>query len=126
MQHNLLQAGPLFASGRGSRPSSRNWSGRPKKARPARCMSPVDDKFAQALTSERLKAVYGAWKGLLAGRIGPRRAEMNPAHLRRATPWTFTVDVIDGGKDFRFGFAGDRVTQFLDRRCTAPTLGGLK
>lgn len=89
-------------------------------------MSPAEDRFEQTLTSGRLKAVYAAWKVLSDGRVGPRRAEVKPAHLRRDTPWTFTVDVLDGGKDFRCGFAGDRLMQFLDRDCRAPTLGGLK
>jgi hypothetical protein len=93
--------------------------------RPDVCMTSTDDKFSRGLTSETLKAVYSAWKTLAAGRIGPRRAEVTPAHLRRATPWTFTVDVLDGGKDFRIGFTGDRVVQFLDQRCEQPVLSGL-
>jgi hypothetical protein len=83
------------------------------------------DNFARAVTSPTLLSVYETWKTLAAGRIGPRRGELTPAQLRRAMPSTFTVEVIDGGKDFRFGFAGDRVMQFLDRRCAAPTLAGL-
>jgi hypothetical protein len=85
----------------------------------------IDDKFARAMTSEKLLAVYAVWKELADGRIGPRRAELTPARLRRTTPWTFTVEVVDGGTDFRFGFAGDRMIQFLERRCPAPTLAGL-
>ena len=84
------------------------------------------DSFARAVTSPTLLSVYEIWKTLAAGRIGPRRSELTPAQLRRAMPATFTVEVIDGGKDFRFGFAGDRLMQFLDRRCDAPTLAGLK
>ena len=86
----------------------------------------IQDAFNRAITSETLRAVHTIWKALAAGRIGPRRAELTPAQLRRATPFTFTVDVIEGGRDFRFGFAGERVMQFLDRRCPAPTLSGMK
>jgi hypothetical protein len=84
------------------------------------------DKFAQSVTSETLREVYGVWTALAAGRIGPQRAELTPAKLRRTTAWTFTVDVIDGGKDFRVGFRGDKVIQFLGENCTAPSLASLR
>jgi hypothetical protein len=84
------------------------------------------DNFASAVTSPTLLSVYETWRTLAAGRIGPRRSDLTPARLRRATPWTFTVDVIDGGRDFRFGFAGDRLMQFLEQRCAAPMLSELK
>jgi hypothetical protein len=84
------------------------------------------DRFTAALKSENLLAVYAVWKEVAAGRIAPRRAELSPARLKRATSWTFTVDVVDGGKDFRFGFAGDRMMQFLERGCAAPTISGLR
>jgi hypothetical protein len=86
----------------------------------------MSDDFARAVTSDKLRAVYEIWKALAAGRIGPRRAELTPAHLRRTTSWTFTVDIIGGGADFRFGFAGDKLLQFLEGRCTAPLLSGLR
>jgi hypothetical protein len=86
----------------------------------------MNDGIANAVMSEKLLAVYAIWKTLTAGRIGPRRAELAPARLRRAISWTFMVDVIDGGKDFRFGFTGDKLMQFLDSRCAAPTLAGMR
>jgi hypothetical protein len=84
------------------------------------------DRFTAAIKSENLLAVYAIWKEVAAGRMAPRRAELSPARLKRATSWTFTVDVIDEGNDFRFGFAGDRVMQFLERGCAAPTISGLR
>ena len=84
------------------------------------------NSFTSAVTSEKLLAVYAIWMELAAGRIGPQRAELTPAHLRRTTSWTFTVDVVDGGTDFRFGFAGDKLMQFLEQRCAAPTLAGMR
>jgi len=84
------------------------------------------DNFTSAVTSEKLLAVYAIWMELAAGRIGPQRGELTPSRLRRTTSWTFTVDVVDGGRDFRFGFAGDKLMQFLERRCAAPTLAGMR
>ncbi len=86
----------------------------------------MTDDFARAVTSEKLLAVYTAWKTLAGDRIGPGRAELTPVHLRRTLSWTFIVDAIDGGKDFRFGFTGDKLMQFLERRCPAPTLAGMR
>ncbi len=84
------------------------------------------DDFAQGVTSERLRAIHAAWKELAAGRIGPTRADISPAKLRRGTAWAFTVEVLDGGKDFRIGFRGDKVTQFMGVPCTAQSLASLR
>jgi hypothetical protein len=84
------------------------------------------DSFARAVTSDKLFTVYTTWKKLAAGRIGPRRAELTPALLRSTTSWTFTVEVISGGADFRFGFVGDKLMQFLERNCGAATLAGMR
>jgi len=89
-------------------------------------MTEKTDTFAQCVTSEKLREVHAVWKALAAGRIGPRRAELTPSKLRRATAWAFTVEVIEGGKDFRIGFRGDKVTQFMGEPCTAPSLASLR
>jgi hypothetical protein len=85
----------------------------------------TDDNFARTLISEKLRDVYSVWKTLSAGRVGPKRSEISLSSLRRAAPWAFTVDVIDSGKDFRVGFRGDRIDQFMGDRCTAPLLSGM-
>lgn len=66
--------------------------------------------------SERLIEVHAAWERTAAGRMAPRREEITPALLKSALPWIWMVDVVDGGKDFRFRIAGDRIIQFLGRR----------
>jgi len=86
----------------------------------------MNDSIARAVTSEKLRAVYAIWKSVAAGRVGPRRSELAPAQLRGAISWTFVVEAIDGGADFRFGFAGDKVMQFLERRCAKPTMAGMR
>jgi hypothetical protein len=42
------------------------------------------DRIAHAAASDKLLAVYGIWKQLTAGRIGPKRSEVTPATLGRA------------------------------------------
>src|SRR5262249_40456129 len=87
-------------------------------------MLETGDNFSRQITSDKLLAIYHAWREVSAGRIGPRRNELTPAHLRRATPWAFTVDLI--GADFSVGFAGDRLIQCLEKRCSTPTVSGLR
>jgi hypothetical protein len=86
----------------------------------------MNDGIARALASEKLRAVYAIWKSVAAGRIAPRRAELTPTQLRSTTSCTFVVEAIEGGADFRFGFAGDKVMQFLERRCAQPTVAGMR
>lgn len=74
-------------------------------------MSSVD-----RLVSERLIGVYEAWKRTAAGRFAPKREEITPALLKSALAWIWMIDVIDGGRDFRFRIAGDRIIQFMGRR----------
>ena len=84
------------------------------------------EHLAHSLKSEVLRTVFDVWRKTADGRIGPQRVELSPAKLRKATSHTFAVDLIDDGRDFRFGFTGEKVMQFLDRRCEAPTLTGLR
>jgi hypothetical protein len=84
------------------------------------------EHLAHSLTSAILRTVFDVWARTANGRIGPQRAELSPAKLRKTTTHTFAVELVDGGQDFRFGFTGEKVMQFLDRRCDAPTLAGMR
>jgi len=81
--------------------------------------------FRQTLTSEKLKSAFDAWDTLRAGRIGPKREEITPAPLKGVLASTFIIDVVDGGQDFRFRFAGDRIIQFMGRRFAGMLLSEL-
>jgi hypothetical protein len=81
--------------------------------------------FRQTLTSEKLKSAFGTWESLRAGRIGPKRDEISPAPLKSVLASTFIIDVVDGGQDFRFRFAGDRIIQFMGRRFAGMLLSEL-
>ncbi|MBV9990920.1 MAG: PAS domain-containing protein [Alphaproteobacteria bacterium] len=74
-------------------------------------LSPID-----RLHSEKLIGVYEAWKRTAAGRLAPKREEITPALLKSALPSIWMIDVIDGGRDYRFRIAGDRIIQFMGRR----------
>src|SRR5579871_1842258 len=81
-----------------------------------------DDGFRLSLTSEKLRKTYDVWREWRGDRIGPRRDEVAPAKLRAVLSSTFMIDVVDGGKDFRFRFAGERVIQFMGRRLAGSLL----
>src|SRR5476651_9614 len=97
-------------------------SGRAELRIPRETMMVNDDSFRLALTSEKLRAAYVVWEDLRAGRIGPNRDAITPARLRSILSSTFTIDVIDGGQDFRFRFAGDRIIQFMGQRYAGTLL----
>lgn len=68
------------------------------------------------LESERLIGVYEAWRRIAGERMAPRRDEITPTLVKTALPWVWMIDTVDGGKDFRFRIAGDRIIQFMGRR----------
>jgi len=79
-------------------------------------------KSTDGLIGERLVGARDTWTRIAAGRIAPRREEITPALLRNVLPWIWIVDVMDGGADFRFRLAGDRVIQFMGRRYAGSLL----
>ncbi|MBV8979229.1 MAG: PAS domain-containing protein [Alphaproteobacteria bacterium] len=79
-------------------------------------------KSAHALESSLLAGVHATWTKVAAGRLAPRRDEITPAVLKTALPWIWMFDAVDGGADFRFRFAGDRVVQFMGRRYAGEML----
>jgi hypothetical protein len=81
-----------------------------------------NDSFRLALTSEKLRLTYEVWQDLRGDRIGPKRDEIAPARLRAVLSSAYTIDVVDGGKDFRFRFAGERIIQFMGRRYAGTLL----
>jgi hypothetical protein len=84
---------------------------------PERTMSAfVKFKSPEHLVSDRLVGTYEAWKRTATGRMAPKREEITPALLRSVLPWIWMIDVVEGGADFRFRLAGDRIVQFMGRR----------
>ncbi|HVU21474.1 MAG TPA: PAS domain-containing protein [Rhizomicrobium sp.] len=82
----------------------------------------VSFKTADELVSERLIGVLDAWKRTSGTRMAPKREEITPSLLRTALPWIWMIDVIDGGRDFRFRIAGERIIQFMGRRYAGELL----
>ncbi len=121
---DLLQAARAIRLEEGFAIPEIGWMRRARRG--YRRMTETDDDFARALTSSRLRSVHQVWKELAAGRIGPKRAAVTPAQLRTSVASTFMIDVIDGGGDFRFRFAGDRIIQFMGQRYAGRLLSELR
>ena len=73
-------------------------------------------KDPAAIISSRLSTIHAVWHELAAGRVGPGRAEVTPAKLRGALPWSWMIDVVGDAQDFKFRFAGEQVVQFMGGR----------
>ena len=81
-----------------------------------------------------IQTLYAYWDGVRAGRIAPRRLEIEPARIAAILSETFMLECGDG--DYRYRLAGSRLcelfgyelrgTSFLPagRRPTAPSSSG--
>jgi len=65
------------------------------------------------------------WDRKRAGRIGPRRADIDPSDITHLLPNVFMVDVINGGADFRYRLVGTRIIEGLGRDNTGKKLSEL-
>jgi hypothetical protein len=79
-------------------------------------------RSADEISSARLKGLFHYWAALKGERLGPSRADLNPAEMREQLGWIWLMDVLDGGDDFRFRMGGDRVVQFFGERLSGNTL----
>jgi hypothetical protein len=77
-------------------------------------------------TGEHLIDLYKIWKELAGAKFAPKRADIAPAKLRSLVPWTWIVDVIGQGTDFRFRIAGERVIGYMGRRYATHVLSDFK
>jgi hypothetical protein len=62
------------------------------------------------------------WDRKRAGRIGPRRADIDPSEIVVHLPHIFMLDMLDGGQDFRYRLVGTRIVEGLGRDNTGKRL----
>ncbi|HWI27829.1 MAG TPA: PAS domain-containing protein [Stellaceae bacterium] len=65
------------------------------------------------------------WDRKRAGRIGPRRADIDPTEIAAHLAHIFMADVIEGGADFRYRLIGTRIVEGLGRDNTGKRLSEL-
>jgi hypothetical protein len=68
---------------------------------------------ADDIPSGALRRVFATWRALAGERVAPRRSEISPAAFRFALPILWLWDVVDGGQDFSFRLAGERIKAFM-------------
>lgn len=61
---------------------------------------------ADALTSQICRDGLAYWQGLRGDAPLPWREAIDPAAIRSLLPYTFLVDVVDRGRDFRYRLVG--------------------
>jgi hypothetical protein len=84
-----------------------------------------DLKPAEAVVGDKSRALHTLWNKLKGERLAPKREDITLGHVRKLSPWIWTIDVVDDGADFRFRLAGDRIIQFLGKRYAGSLLSTL-
>ena len=84
--------------------------------------------FAEALSDQRLLALYIYWSGKRGQRAMPCRADIDPGDVRALLPHILLIDVLEGGADFRYRLVGTEIERHIGRPITgrlfSETLNG--
>ena len=68
-----------------------------------------------------LHAVREYWRGKCRGRAIPARADLDALEMRPFMGSMFLIDVIDGGRDFRFRLIGTQLVERFGRDSTGKS-----
>ena len=74
--------------------------------------------FAESISDQRLAALYSYWAGKRGPRAMPGRPDIDPAELLPLLPHILLIDVIDGGRDFRYRLVGTEIERHIGRPVT--------
>jgi hypothetical protein len=88
-------------------------------------MTHSEFKPADKTVGEKSRALFEIWQTLKGERLAPRREEVTLAHTRALTSSLWFIDVVDGGKDYRFRLGGEEIVRFLGGRHTGQLLSEL-
>src|SRR5690348_504496 len=72
-----------------------------------------------------INALVAYWESKRAGRIAPRRADIDPTDLAPHLPNIFMLDVLEGGTDFSFRLIGTGIVRGMGRDSTGKRLSDL-
>jgi hypothetical protein len=79
--------------------------------------------FAESVSDQRLAALYAYWSGKRGPRALPSRADIDPADLLPLLPHILLIDVVEGGRDFRYRLVGTEIERHLGRPITGRLIG---
>ncbi len=66
--------------------------------------------------------LHDFWQQKRGGRPMPARADISPAQLKHHLGWVTVLDVLPGGRDFRYRLIGTLVTQYFSSDWTGKTV----
>jgi hypothetical protein len=79
----------------------------------------IDPKHLEHPTLGFLRAY---WEGKRGGRPMPSRADINPSEMKQHLSWLVMLDVLEGGRDFRYRLIGDDVADYFFWNPTGKTV----
>jgi hypothetical protein len=88
-------------------------------------MTHSEFKPADKTVGEKSRALFALWQALKGERLAPKREEVTLSHTRALTSSLWFIDVVDGGKDYRFRLSGEEIVRFLGGRHTGLLLSEL-
>lgn len=79
----------------------------------------------EAPSAPELVRLHAYWNDRRGARFAPARADIDPADLAPLLPDLMLMDVVDGGRDFRFRLIGTRIVEGLGRDSTGRLFSDL-
>ena len=67
--------------------------------------------FVDRIKAEKLRDIYRYWRGKCRDGALPSRADLDPTEIPALLPHVFLVDVVDGGRDFRYRLLGTHIIE---------------
>jgi hypothetical protein len=88
--------------------------------------TPVPDlEFLDQVDEPLLAELVAYWDAKRAGRMAPRRSDIDPAELKPHLTGLLMLDVLDGGADFRYRLIGTAIVQGSGRDSTGRRMSEL-
>lgn len=67
--------------------------------------------FVDRIEAEKLRDIYRYWRRKCRERAFPSRADIEPTEIPALLSHVFLIDVVDGGRDFRYRLLGTHIVE---------------
>jgi len=78
--------------------------------------------FVESISDPRLAVLYSYWSSKRGARAIPGRADIEPGELRALLPHILLIDVVEGGRDFRYRLVGTEIERHIGRPVTGSLI----
>jgi len=85
----------------------------------------IDGEIGDALRSVRIKSLYAYWRKLAPGGP-PRRADIDPLHIKPLLPYILIAEMSDEPMRVRYRLVGTEVVRFTGMELTGRYLDDIK